>query len=353
MPEINSMNAALELRVLTGLQVGARLHLDEGRHAAGAGEACDIVLMGPGVEDRALDIVVQGTRLQLEPRQPGCGLVLGDSLSDPFVLEPGVPFHVGGVWLVIDHAAGSWPKNGTWLQPVSTPLTVPLLDESLPERPIDAPAREGLFQQPMQRRPWWIWVGRSMAVLFLTAVVAFAWQRFGPDHLPDLQDMSASLLSTFRSKNAPSSDNTGLAVAREEAAAVDAPQASAHRTGESSATFVATPPEVPRTKQTAAQLQLLEPFANRLSAAGRRSILAGTERAEDIGGSLASTEQVAGEPVHLPFSVRQVVCGSAASITTDGGVKLFEGASHKGYQLMRVAPDRLRLRGRDEVEMSC
>lgn len=65
----------------------------------------------------------------------------------------------------------------------------------------------------------------------------------------------------------------------------------------------------------------------------------------------ASTEGLA----RLPFVVRQVACGNLSSITTEKGVKFFEGASHMGYELERISEDRLRLRlrGRHDVELPC
>lgn len=326
--------ATLELRVLAGLQAGARLPLGEGRHVVGGGATSDIVLMGAGVEAQALMIEVDGHRLHLRPGQPGCGLVAGDSLSEPFVLEPGVPFHVGDIWLVVDLSERPWPENGSWLVSTPSPIGPPPIAAAFPDEvELDDP----VFESPRGRR-WLWWLVRGVAATCLVGAVTLAWMRFGPDRMADMPALFAPLLSR-------SSGEPVLPPVVE-----PAPQAAAPTSIETTQATREAKPDTLKAMPPAAGLQLLTP--RRAPSQAVREAREAVSLLEAPGVSEQAAQPMI-HPVRLPFSVRQVVCGSAASITTGSGVRVFERGSHMGYQLMRAGPDRLRLRGPADVEMPC
>lgn len=339
---MNGSSAVLELRVLAGLQAGARLSLLDGRHVIGSGEACDIVLAGPGIEAQAVVIVVEGAQLHLRPGQPGCGLTAGDSLSEPFMLEAGIPFHLGDVWLVIDQADHPWPENRSWLTPThSSPAGMPMNEANTAPSAEPGAERQKPSHQP-NRLLWWLkWLAWCVAVFCLGGLGVLAWFKYGMEYLPHMRAMTASHLSRFSESSAVDPVvNATLAgpVAPTPAAAIEprTPKPS------SSSPVLLIPPSPP--------VSLNESPPLGLPLIGSHLV---QSRSPDRPDRVEKDTASAAELLRLPFVVRQVACGSVASITTDKGVKLFEGATYKGYEFTKVSPERLRLRGRHDVELSC
>lgn len=335
----------LELRVLAGLQAGARLNLAPGRHVLGRGEECDIVLAGPGIELSALILLVDGAQLHLEPRQPGCGLTAGDSLSEPFMLEPGIPFHVGDIWLVVDHQASPWPENRSWLVSMPPPLSALSIDSAETAIAAQGEVKSKPLRtsgEPRLLLLWLKWAAWCIAVFCLGGLGLLAWFKFGIEYLPNMRAMTATHLSRLAEAPVAGTGVQAVQARTVEPAPVVAQEPRAQ-----------TPP--------APELVLLGPAATAAPLARSPMLglpLAGSHLVQ--GRSHVQTERIANtdtasaaELARLPFLVRQVACGNVASITTDKGVKLFEGASHKGYELTRVSAERLRLRGLHDMELSC
>ena len=62
-------NESLELRILNGLQAGARLRLSEGQFLLGTSEECDVIISGRGVEAQAAEIEVREGQILLSTLQ--------------------------------------------------------------------------------------------------------------------------------------------------------------------------------------------------------------------------------------------------------------------------------------------
>lgn len=339
---MNEATPLLELRVLAGLQAGARLTLADGRHVLGSAEACDIVLVGPGIESQALVIVVDGVRLQLRPGQPGCGLVAGDSLSEAFVLEPGVPFHLGDIWLVVDHRAHPWPENRSWLAPMEPPFVALSMDALDSERAAEMASRPSEPPVGPRRWLWWLkWMAWCIGVFCLGGLGILAWFKFGMEYLPNMQAMTAAHLSRLTDRPAADKVVEPLPVRQKQPTPAPAAEPSAPKAPASGLVLLA--PES-ATAPVAAQPMLGLPLIGSHLVPSRPR-----EQPERMEAAVASTAELA----RLPFVIRQVDCGNVASITTDKGLKLFEGARHMDYELQRVSPERLRLRGRHDVELPC
>jgi cytoskeletal protein RodZ len=339
---MNGDSVVLELRVLAGLQAGARLSLSDGRHVIGSGETCDIVLAGPGIGAQALVIGVEGAQLHLQPGQPGCGLTEGDSLSEPFMLEAGVPFHLGDVWLVIDQADRPWPENRSWLTLApSSPAPMPMNEATTAHA-----AEPGAERQKPSHRPyspmWWVkWLAWCVAVFCLGGLGVLVWFKYGMEYLPHMRAMTASHLS--RLSESPAVAPAVQATPAKPAAPTQVvePEPRTPMPSASSPVFLSPPPPVaPPNESPPLGLPLIG--SHLVHSRSQEQ----TDRAENDTASAAELSR-------LPFVVRQVACGSVASITTDKGVKLFEGATYKGYELTKISPERLRLRGRHAVELSC
>lgn len=340
---------SIELRVLAGLQAGARLTLAEGRHVLGSSELCDIVLVGPGVEPQALVIVVEGAQLHLQPSQPECGVSHGDSLSEPFVLASGIPFHIGDIWLVADHEDSPWPENRSWLvqaQPSVASHAVASGEAHEVGQIKRLSSEPGQADTPSHRRLWLIWGGASIAVFCLAGLGALIWIKFSRNNFDNMQILSAASLLVPRLSPAagltaePTNMGSGAShVANPSLAAVD-------------------PQDAGSKKRAGPELLLLEPGADAIPAGPPLGIpLINTHhamgRVRDASERPEPSTVSSTELTRLPFMVRQVTCGSVSSVTTDKGVKFFEGASHMGYELLSISANRLKLRGRHDVDLPC
>ncbi len=109
--------APLELRVLTGLQSGAALPLDD-RLVVGSDEEADLLLLDDGEQApaRLCVGVTQDGDLMLEAEEDGIALSGGEVLQagDRVPLMPGDAFRSGDVWLAVRQSAEPW---GTWTPP--------------------------------------------------------------------------------------------------------------------------------------------------------------------------------------------------------------------------------------------
>lgn len=331
---------SLELRVLAGLQAGARLNLPDGRRMLGSGEACDIVLAGPGVEAQAMVIVVDGVQLHLQPCQPGCGLTAGDSFSEPFMLEAGVPFHLGDIWLVVDHPESPWPENRSWLVSMPPRLAALPMDAAITDAAMEDASRPAKL--PDEPRPllWWLkWGVWCIAVFCLGGLGILAWFKFGMEYLPNMRAMTVAHLTRFAESSVAGPAMKPAAVQPVEPVPTAKDELQVQKRPTVGLVLLSPAPAVPSIAQS--------PMLG-LPLAGSH-LVPSRSPAERADRGVASAAELS----RLPFAVRQVVCGDVASITTDKGIKLFEGAIHKGYELTRVSPERLRLRGHHDVELPC
>lgn len=340
---MEEMTGSIELRVLAGLQAGARLTLADGRHVLGSSETCDIVLVGPGVEQQAMEIVVDGMRLHMKPGQPGCGLTSGDSLSEPFMVAPGIPFHIGDIWLVVDYQGRAWPENRSWLVQFQPSMTLDGFASGGAEeagQTEQTPQPSAQVNAPSRKMLWLIWTGASIALFCLGGLGSLVWFKFGREHFSNMQTLS--VVSLFHSQL----DLASSATAPEARLSFEPPVASEEpvKQATSPELLLAPPAAAALAEPVPEQPTLGFPLRNTHHALAREP-----DAASRPDRGAASTADLA----RLPFVVRQVACGNLSSITTEKGVKFFEGASHMGYELERIAEDRLRLRGRHDVELPC
>ena len=108
----------LELRVVSGLQAGAALPLEDAL-TVGAGNDADLLLMGDGLPPARL--LVRATPdggLLLEAVEDGVLLSTGVTLSggETVPLAPGEPFRTGDIWLVVRGSTEPWEH---WSPPVT------------------------------------------------------------------------------------------------------------------------------------------------------------------------------------------------------------------------------------------
>ncbi|WP_431050691.1 hypothetical protein [Roseateles sp. L2-2] len=100
----------LELRVLSGLQSGAALPLQDAL-AVGAGDDADLLLLGDGgTPARLLVRLAPDGGVTLEPLEAGVVLADGTALSagTSTALQPGEAFRTGDAWLVVRPSSDAW-----------------------------------------------------------------------------------------------------------------------------------------------------------------------------------------------------------------------------------------------------
>ncbi|MDK2123478.1 type III secretion system inner membrane ring subunit SctD [Parachitinimonas caeni] len=100
---------ALELRVIHGIQAGARLPLAEGSYLLGSGERADVVLRGPAISEEHATLTISANQITLTPGNGPITLANGSHIQSAYDLAIGATFCLGGIWLCVDEPASAWP----------------------------------------------------------------------------------------------------------------------------------------------------------------------------------------------------------------------------------------------------
>lgn len=101
----------IELRVLAGEQVGARVALAPGEYLLGSGDDCSLVLRGPGIAERHAMLHVDGIEASVEPLDGLLRNVQGDEIAAMQAIAHGLPIALGGVWISVDREEAPWPDS--------------------------------------------------------------------------------------------------------------------------------------------------------------------------------------------------------------------------------------------------
>jgi type III secretion protein D len=99
----------LELRVLMGLQAGARLRLAEGRYVLGNASTADVVLAGPRIKGEHAAVTVTGGQASVVALAGTVRLEDGTRVAAETVLKPGQYVDCEGVWVSVDRTSSPWP----------------------------------------------------------------------------------------------------------------------------------------------------------------------------------------------------------------------------------------------------
>ncbi len=109
-----AIDDAVELRVLAGVQAGARLRLEPGSYLVGTADDCDIILSGRRLDAHAATLEWDGSALSLTLHGAAGE---GDSARE---LTLGLVFGLGELWLCVDRAQAPWPEDPLALEPAAT-----------------------------------------------------------------------------------------------------------------------------------------------------------------------------------------------------------------------------------------
>jgi len=100
----------LELRVLMGLQAGARMGVGDGRYVLGSGDEVDIVLAGPRIQDEHAALTIASGRATITPLSGVVRTADGVAITHETDLVAGQVVDCDGAWIAVAAASSTWPE---------------------------------------------------------------------------------------------------------------------------------------------------------------------------------------------------------------------------------------------------
>lgn len=110
-----------ELRILLGVQAGARLSLADGRYVLGAADTADVLVAGPGIAAEHAALTVAGARVRLQALGGALRDAQGRAIDGETDLAPGAAVALGQTWITVDRPAAAWPQPLEWLERETAP----------------------------------------------------------------------------------------------------------------------------------------------------------------------------------------------------------------------------------------
>ncbi|MEB7539514.1 type III secretion protein [Pantoea anthophila] len=285
-----------ELRVLSGLHLGAALPLFGESWLIGHAEEADLMLSDAHVAARHCQLRSTGTGWQIQPD--------GGEASG---INPEEAFQIADVWLCVARTETPWAA-------CMPPASPPQPDEpaaATPEHVPPAAARKGIFPRTLRTLAW--------SLMLLLTLTVMSWV---------LQPTVAQTQVT-----APRSQHTH--------AAMQAPLQKMLRERDL-ARVVKLDMHNQRLRLrghlTQSQMQIFNRMLARFNA---------TYPSET-----PLNNQVRLLKVRLPFRIVQITTGSRANIVTDEGQRLFVGDEVDNLRLVAITPDQIEFNGRENIKVS-
>lgn len=383
------MTTLYELRILSGLQAGARLRLTDGVYRLGHGDDCDVVMAGHGINAEALELAIDGNNIIVTPLQLGCGISLTDNLTEPFSLLPGQVFHLAELWLVVDKEDAPWLEQRSWLQMAEAqeeqnkiaheaqtqPQPQPQPAEEIAPaiqvvQSVEAAALESEtpINSSVQQSSYVRWLTIAcMVTLISGSVLAYVLKQ--SNDTSESKNVTANLAA--KTVKAAKTGQVDVPVGEKASLSNVAELAKP----EQKHILLLQTPSVSQSSVPASEA--LEELRRQLSANQLGELLRATRvgNSIDIVGDLDTAqlrrfEEVLlpfvkkyGEVVsvnaqflpperHLPFSIKQIVSGAMPHVVTSDNVKIFEGGEYKGYRLAAIREHKLVFNGKRSIELA-
>lgn len=357
------MTIIYELRILSGLQAGARLRLTDGVYRLGHGEDCDIVIAGHGIDAEALQLVIDGAHIHATPRQPSCGISLTDNLTEPFSLSPGQVFHISELWLVVDKEDAAWLQQRSWLQMAEAQEeeqskvehAIPVAEETASTIAAESKIPITL---PVQQIRYGKWLSIACVVTLISgSILAYAFKQSVEVEAPINNVATAITQNKIGANKAPLNLALVAALAKPVHTHILLLQAPSQAP-------MPAPEALEELKRNLADKKLGEflnvsRIDNAIEIAGDLDT-AQLRRFEEVllpfvkkyGEVLSVNAQFLPPERHLPFSIKQIVSGTMAHVVTSDNVKIFEGGAYKGYRLAAIKEHKLIFNGKRSVELA-
>lgn len=287
-----------ELRVLSGLHLGAALPLFGDSWVIGQAGEADLLLSDEGVS---------ATHCTLHRHESGWQLAYAD--GEPRALETSETFAAGPVWLMVAQADTPWTPFTPPVeqaQPVQSPQPQAAAPVAAP------PVRRSLFTRTMRVAMV------SMMLLLTFTVVSWILQPTvaqtqvvpSPGSLLSVNEIKGPLLKMLRER--------------------DLGKAVAVIAGEKSIELKGT--------LSAEQMQIFNRMMGRFK--------------EEFHTGVPVVNRVEPRKVSLPFRIVQITTGSRANIVTDDGQRLFVGDEVDDLRLVAITGDQIEFSGRENIKVS-
>lgn len=286
-----------ELRVLSGLHLGAALPLFGDQWLIGQAEEADLMLSDARVAARACELkYVDGQWLA----QPEGG--------EAFSIAPDAPFQVADVWLCVARIDTPWAA----CLPPAAPVIPETADAAAPPAP-QAVARKGVLTKGIRTLAW------SLMLLLTLTVMSWVLQ-------PTVAQtqVAASSQQTLRSVEELQTPLRKMLRERDLASAVKLTRHNERLrlTG----------------RLSKAQMQIFNRMMERFHAT----------YVSDV----PLDNQVKLLEVTLPFRIVQITTGSRANIVTDDGQRLFVGDEVDSLRLVAITSNQIEFNGRENIKVS-
>ncbi|MCX3310410.1 type III secretion protein [Pantoea vagans] len=285
-----------ELRVLSGLHLGAALPLFGDKWLIGRADEADLMLSDARVAARQCELRREETQWLAQPDG-----------GQAYAITPEEPFQVADVWLCVARIDTPW---AACLPPANPPAPEELADAPSEAVPAVA-ARKGIVTRSIRTLAW------SLMLLLTLTVMSWVLQ----PTVAQTQVASSRSLSTPAELQAPLQK-----MLRERDLArlvkLDIHNQRLRLTG----------------RLSKPQMQIFNRMLERFNATYTRDI--------------PLDNQVRLLKVRLPFRIVQITTGSRANIVTDDGQRLFVGDETDNLRLVAITSDQIEFNGRDNIKVS-
>jgi len=285
-----------ELRVLSGLHLGAALPLFGDRWLIGHAEEADLMLSDPCVAAR-----------QCELRREEAGWLAQPDGGEAYSITPDAPFQVADVWLCVAQVDTPWAA------------CLPPAPASAPEAPagpasetaVPAAARKGVVSRSIRTLAWSLMLLLSLTVMSWVLQPTVAQTQVADSRHPRTPaELQAPLQKMLRERDLAS------------LVKLDMHNQRLRLTG----------------RLSKAQMQIFNRMLERFNAT--------------YSSDIPLNNQVRLLKVRLPFRIVQITTGSRANIVTDEGQRLFVGDEVDNLRLVAITSDQIEFNGRDNIKVN-
>lgn len=285
-----------ELRVLSGLHLGAALPLFGDAWLIGQADDADLMLSDDGIASHHCRLHHETDMWRLEP-------ACGESLT----VECGKAFAVGNIWLCVASSETPWAE----CMPPAVPE--PVEETPQPEMPAAVVVRKSLFSRAIRTMMFSLMLLMTLTVMSWVLQPTVAQTQVASSSRTTLQtasDVRAPLLKMLRERDLAS------------VVTLEDRQKSIRLSG----------------RLNKAQMQIFTRMMSRFNA--------------EYLSEIPLDNQVKPLTVTLPFRIVQITTGTRANIVTDEGQRLFVGDEIDELRLVSITSSQIEFNGRDSIKVN-
>ncbi|MGP3591685.1 FHA domain-containing protein [Vagococcus sp. WN89Y] len=286
-----------ELRVLSGLHLGAALPLFGDKWLIGQADEADLMLSDERVAARQCTLHCEDSQWRIETDS---GETVSVTIEDPF--------QVADVWLCVARIDTPWAA----CMPPASPEPQASTAQTPPEVAAPAVARKGFFSRGIRTLSWSLMLLMTLTVMswVLQPTVAQTQVTAAGEATHSAEKLKAPLVKMLRERDLASAVKVAVHNHR------------LRLTG----------------RLSKSQLQIFDRMMERFNAT--------------YASETPLDNQVKLLEVSLPFRIVQITTGSRANIVTDDGQRLFVGDEVDDLRLVSITSNQIEFNGRDNIKVS-